>query len=213
MISQASAYNGGAHTLTENVGTGNTVGSLSGEERAIVVGCLLGDGAMRCKTNALLEINHSWAQRNYVDWKYKKLQRLVSTPPSSRKGNGNRIAYRFTTRSVPELTEMYHWFYPEGRKQIPLDLMVEPLNLAIWVMDDGCKSYHAMYLNTQQFTLEEQKLLLAKLVETFGIRGTLNKDKQYARIRISVESVLRLHTIVRPYLLPMFQYKFPLMTP
>ena len=168
---------------------------------------------MRCKTNALLEINHSWAQRDYVDWKYQKLQRLISTPPKSRKGNGSRIAYRFTTRSVPELTELYHWFYREGKKRVPNDIKLEPLSLAIWVMDDGSKSYRAMYLNTQQFKLEEQNLLLEKLNETFSIRGTLNKDKHYARIRISVESVLQLHMIVKPYILPMFDYKFPLMTP
>ena len=78
MMDLASAYNGEAHTLTESydsIGTGNTVGSLSEEERAIIVGCLLGDGAMRCKTNALLEINHSFAQKDYVDWKYKILSR------------------------------------------------------------------------------------------------------------------------------------------
>ena len=132
------------------------MGSLSGEERAVIVGCLLGDGAMRCKTNALLEVNHSWAQRDYVDWKYCKLQRLVSTPPSSRLGNGIRIAYRFTTRSIPELTELYYQFYADGRKRIPGDLKLEPLSLAVWVMDDGCKSYRAMYLNTQRFSTEEQ---------------------------------------------------------
>jgi hypothetical protein len=37
---------------------GNTVGSLSDEQHFIVVGTLLGDGTMRCKANALLEINH-----------------------------------------------------------------------------------------------------------------------------------------------------------
>ena len=38
---------------------GNTVGSLSDEQHSIVVGTLLGDGAMCCMANALLEINHS----------------------------------------------------------------------------------------------------------------------------------------------------------
>jgi hypothetical protein len=46
---------------------GNTVGSLSEVQHAIVVGTLLGDGAMRCETNALLEVNHSAAQWSYVD--------------------------------------------------------------------------------------------------------------------------------------------------
>ena len=58
---------------------------------------------MRCKTNALLEINHSIDQKDYVDWKYRQLVNLVKTPPKARRGNGKRIAYRFTTLSLPEL--------------------------------------------------------------------------------------------------------------
>jgi hypothetical protein len=37
---------------------GNVVGSLSEVQREVVIGTLLGDGSMRCETNALLEINH-----------------------------------------------------------------------------------------------------------------------------------------------------------
>jgi len=36
----------------------NTVGSLTEEQKSILVGCLLGDGTMRKKKNAHLEINH-----------------------------------------------------------------------------------------------------------------------------------------------------------
>ena len=212
MMYLASAYNGEAHTLTasdDDVRTGNTAGSLSEKERAVIVGSLLGDGAMRCKTNALLEVNHSMAQRDYVDWKYQILHRLVSTPPKSRQGNGKRIAYRFTTRSIPELTVMYQWFYRDGQKRVPSDLSLSPLSLAVWVMDDGSKSHRAMYLNTQQFSMDEQKLLMDKLAQEFGIRSSTNRDKQYTRIRIAVESVQTLYEIVKLELLPMFRYKFP----
>jgi len=44
---------------------GNTVGSLSEVQHSVVVGTLLGDGSMRCKTHALLEINHSAHQRGW----------------------------------------------------------------------------------------------------------------------------------------------------
>src|SRR5436190_24266200 len=98
---------------------GNTVGSLSEVQHAIIIGTLLGDGSMRCKTNALLEINHSVHQRSYVEWKYRQLADLVSTPPRERKGNGNRIAYRFVTRSLPALTPYYRLFYTDGRKSAP----------------------------------------------------------------------------------------------
>jgi recombination protein RecA len=187
----------------------NTVGSLSEEQRSVIIGSLLGDGAMRCKTNALLEVNHCEAQRAYVDWKYQRLVNLVRTPPKARRGNGTRVAYRFVTLSVPELTPFYREFYSGGRKSIPEGLVITPLILAVWFMDDGCKSRRALYLNTQQFATEDQERLVELLSQQWHIKASLNRDKTYARIRISVSSVSRFRDIVVPHLLPGFQYKLP----
>ena len=98
---------------------GNTVGSLTETQRSLIVGTLLGDGAMRCKVNALIEINHSAEQKAYVDWKHQLLAELVGTPPKPRSGNGRRVAYRFTTLSRPELTPYFRAFYPNGKKSCP----------------------------------------------------------------------------------------------
>jgi len=191
---------------------GNTVGSLSEVQRELVLGCLLGDGAMRCKTNALLEINHSFQQRAYVDFKHQHLAPLVRTPPRKRNGNGERIAYRFVTRSLPELTPFYRQFYVGRRKVIP-ELVLAPLTMAVWFMDDGSRSRNAVYLNTQQFDIESQMRLLLLLKEQWGILGRLNKDKCYKRIRLSVESTKRFVQVIEPHLLPEFRYKLPQVTP
>jgi hypothetical protein len=155
---------------------GNAVGSLSEVQHSIIIGTLLGDGSMRCKTNALLEVNHSSHQSSYVLWKYRHLAELVSTPPRLRKGNGDRIACRFVTRSLPVLTPYYRLFYEAGRKRVP-EVELSPLTLAVWFMDDGCRSRNAVYLNTQQFGVEEQRKLLMMLEQQWGIYGTLNRDK------------------------------------
>ncbi|PIP20868.1 MAG: hypothetical protein COX40_02480 [Candidatus Omnitrophica bacterium CG23_combo_of_CG06-09_8_20_14_all_40_11] len=198
------ANNGGTQRLE-----GNTVGSLTERQKAIIVGSLLGDGAMRCKTNALLEINHSIKQRDYVEWKFKELKDMVSTRPHKRFGNAGRIAYRFTTRSLPELTDIYRTFYKRGKKIIPGNLKMHPLSLAVWFMDDGCKSYRALYLNTQKFNVTEQQKLISLLNKQFDIKASLNKDKTYYRLRIAVSSVAQFLSIIKPYLLPMFCYKTP----
>ncbi len=191
---------------------GNTVGSLSEVQRAVIAGSLLGDGAMRCKTNALLEINHSWNQRRYVDWKYRHLADLVRTTPSARHGNGGRVAYRFVTRSLPVLTPYHALFYGRRGKQVP-DLELAPLTLAVWFMDDGCRSRGAVYLNTQQFDDYSQRRLLRLLRTQWGIEGALNRDKTYHRIRLSVAGTVRLAQVIGPLLLPEFRYKLPQVTP
>ncbi len=177
-------------------------------QRSVIVGSLLGDGAMRCKKNALLEVNHCAAQREYVDWKYGVLRNLVRTPPKVRRGNGDREAYRFTTLSLSELTPFYSAFYAENRKVVP-ELELTPLALAVWFMDDGCKSHRAVYLNTQQFDDASQYRLLDILSAQWAIAGKLNRDKHYYRIRIQVESVSRFAQVIGPHLLPAFYYKLP----
>lgn len=209
MFAQASADNGGTllrHTVWR---TGNTVGSLTEAQEALIAGCLLGDGAMRCKTHALLEINHSIDQRAYVEWKYQQLAEFVATPPKSRSAGWQRIAYRFTTRSLPVLTPFYRQFYADGTKQIPEGLKLEPLTMAVWLMDDGAKSYRAVYFNTQKFDRQSQARLIDQLRQQHSIHARLNRDKQYWRLRIAVDSVGRLKELIRPHLLPMFSYKLP----
>ena len=61
MSSKVSAYNGEPLTavLAEHRAEGDTVGSLTGTQRSIIVGSLLGDGAMRCKANYRSSITSS----------------------------------------------------------------------------------------------------------------------------------------------------------
>ena len=162
----------------------NTVGSLTEEQKSILIGTLLGDGTMRIKKNAHLEINHSFNQKVLVDWIFSKFDGFVSTPPKWRKGNGKREAYRFATQKLPIFTPFYNLFYRDGEKFIPENLKLDPLSLAVWFMDDGSKSRSSIYLNTQQFTKDEQLKLIDLLRNQFDIDSTLNKDKIYYRIRI-----------------------------
>lgn len=186
------------------------MGSLSSTQDAIIVGSLLGDGTLRkqgTRINALLEVNHAYKYKEYVDWKYNLLKEFILTPPKHRIGKGNRVAYRFTTRSIPSFTKYYNKFYVNGKKIIPNDLSLSSLALAVWFMDDGCKSRSSLYLNSQQFVLKEQKLLQELLWRSYKIDSSLNRDKQYWRIRITTASTTRMKDIISPYILPCFRYK------
>jgi len=186
------------------------VGSLTSAQDAILIGSLLGDETLRKqdnRKNALLEVNHSYKQKEYVDWKFKNFEEFILTMPKSRKGKGSRTAYRFTTQSLPIFTEYYYKFYSLGKKHIPIDLKLNSLSLAVWFMDDGAKSYSSFYLNTQQFSNSEQIFLLNLLKSTFGIISKLNRDKQYYRLRIDGESSIKMKKIIEPHILPSLKYK------
>jgi len=112
----------------------NTVGSLTQLQKSIIIGCILGDGYLRIfpgRKNALLEINHSLKAKEYVDWKYSALKNVAGSPPKIRKGNGNRLAYRFYTKQLPELTNLLKEFYRNGKKIVPDNLILNPIILSV----------------------------------------------------------------------------------
>lgn len=188
------------------------MGSLTLIQHAVLVGSLLGDGTLRRqkgKLNALFEVNHSAAAKDYVDWKYSIFQEFVITPPRVRKGNDRRVAYRFTTRSLPVFTEYFLRFYRSGKKRVPSNLEgeLDELALAVWFMDDGSRSRSAVYLNTQQFILKDQERLRKLLFCRFGISSNLNRDKQYFRIRLTTEGSSILVKLVKQYVVDFYRYK------
>ena len=190
----------------------NTVGSLAQVQKSIIIGSLLGDGYLRIvpgRKNAFLEVNHSIKEKAYVDWKYQNLKNLVRTPPKSRKGNGERIAYRFFTCQYPELTELYRGFY-QGREKIFPYLELDSLMIAMWFMDDGHKSYRTYYLNTQQFNYLSQKKLIEMLKNQYRIDSSLNRDKKYYRIRIKQNSAKIFYDIISDYVISSMRYKLEL---
>jgi hypothetical protein len=67
------------------------------------------------------------------------LRSIAGSKPKIRKGNGNRIAYRFYTRQHPEITELYRKFYFNREKRIPEDISLDSISMAVWYMDDGSK--------------------------------------------------------------------------
>lgn len=200
---------------------------LSETQRALVIGSILGDGNLRIpgkNKNANFIVDQGKDQKDYVFWKYKIMKEWVLTPPKRvvRIYHKDRTkittSWRFLTIAHPEFTRFYRLFYPHGKKIIPRSitrLLDNSLSLAVWVMDDGCKSGESFFLSTQNFTRQEQEKLIQCLEENFGIKGKINihsywKDKVLYRIRIGSTSLEKLYKIVEPHILLQFRYKFPL---
>ncbi len=188
----------------------NTVGSLTQIQLSVIIGSILGDGYIRIiqgRKDAFLEINHSIKAKDYVDWKYSILKNICVSGPKARIIDERRTAYRFYTKQHGEISALLEKFYRNGKKIIPSSLKLNPIILAVWFMDDGSKSrQYDVYLNTQQFAMNDQKTILAKL-RGLGIKARLNKDKQYYRVRILKESIQKFNQLIHPYIIPSLRYK------
>ena len=200
----------------------NTVGrlkeKLTNEQKSLIIGSILGDGYIRQlpgRADAFLEINHSNKAQQYVDYKYNILKNICESEPKERYTDElkTKKAYRFFTKQNKEITILYNQFYKNNKKIIPRDLELNAMIMAIWYMDDGSKTQNKLnnaniniYLNTQQFSLNDQKYLLF-LLRKIGINARLNKDKIYYRIRILKDSVPVFMQMIDKYIIESMKYK------
>ena len=181
------------------------------KERSIIIGSILGDGAL-VETAAggsyRLQIDHGSAQRAYLWWKYEQLQRWTLSPP---RYQPSTHSWRFRTLSHPLFTELARRFYPNGRKRVPVDIAVDlndPLAVAIWFMDDGCRySQGSLVINTQCFSRTDQKILQRALRMRCGVTATLQRDRERYRLYIPVADAKRFTAYIESYVREELRYK------
>jgi len=79
--------------------------------------------------------------------------------------------------------------------------------LAYWFMDDGCKDRYSYVLNTQCYSLAEQHILADALGRKFKFEVNVHKDRDNYRLYITSKSRDSFTEIVKPFILPSFDYK------
>lgn len=184
---------------------------LHDDEHALIIGCILGDGSLAPTAtgrNYRLQIVQCAEQEIYLRWKYAYLQRWTLSEPAFQRTTNS---WRFRTVSHPSLTRMAERFYVNGKKRVPLNIATDlrnPLTMATWFMDDGCRyPQGSLVLNTQCFDLEDQIILQTALRNCYGISTTLQRNHGRLRIYIPVASAKLLIEHIAPHILPTFDYK------
>ena len=199
----------------------NTVGRqfcISQFQRKIINGCLLGDGRLECRSkkgSARLRIHHGWKQKGFVLWKYKVLKNLVLSPPrrivcwKNPKNNENYYSWYFHTQIIPEFKTLYKTFYYDGKKVLPQNILdlLNPLTLAVWIMDDGCNDKNSLILNTQNYSIKEHYRLQKIFQQKFKAFSTINKDRDKFRLRFNCENAKKLLEIIYPNIISSMKYK------
>lgn len=187
----------------------------------MIVGSLLGDGRLECRSNgthhsktARFRVHHGAKQERYVQWKYEQLKDLVDAPPRSitrfdQKRDAEETSWYFHTRSMPELGVLHEWFYPKGPKCLPVGLeqILTPRMLAIWYMDDGSWTGASCTLSTHSLNAEEQRRTRDILLDQFGVQSTLVKDRHQYKIAIGVRSVSAFMRVIIPHVIAPMSYK------
>lgn len=152
---------------------------------------LLGDMALSKEGNGLARLNfkHKLEDTQYL---FNCINRLERYPEFVQFGDGflqdctvqnpkNGETYKSleaVSLKNEFLTDMYHLWYPNGKKVLPREYVTEHLNeicLAIWYQDDGClKNDSRINLATQGFEQEDNEFLRELLERRFHIKCTVD---------------------------------------
>lgn len=195
---------------------------LTSRQREIIIGNILGDGGVyfpKGGNNAYYYVKQCKEHKEYVHWLFDELKSICPSAVKERKDNKQLYFY---SSPFPELTVLKYLFYSdEGKKIVPTnikDLLISPLSLAVWFMDDGTLDYRlkdhcAFHLCTNCFTREEGNLLVDVLKKNFGIIAsvhyTLCRGKRHTRVYIGAKGRDQFIKLVSPYVLDCFKYKLP----
>lgn len=207
-----------------------SVNSFDQDSLAPIYGMLLGDSHIYSdkRSQGKLRIigSNGEKQLDYLKYKYSLYE------------NGKII--RWKACGYENGLDGYHWFldvdsylsqevrkdwYTTGKKVVSQKVIdkLDNTSLAFWYMDDGCLSYrnpqHTRYfirLNTQSFSYEENQMLSDMLLNKFGVKSKVNKDKiskageRLWRIDISsTEEVDKFAELIAPYVCDSMLYKLP----
>jgi len=194
--------------------------SLTSRQKQILVGSLLGDAHLESRYKlgcATLRIEHSYKQKEYVDWLYSGFKKWVRTLPRKRtrwSWGKKQDKYLFMTYGHKILGEFREIFYRNKKKIVPenIEYHLTPLSLAVWYMDDGSiksRKHKGMFLNTQAFSLSDVKRLQGILRKKFLIENITRKDKSGLQIYILGRSAENFMRLIRPYIIPSMEYKIP----
>ena len=190
-------------------------------QRAIVLGAILGDSQIEMRwKNPRIRFAHSVRQRDYLFWKYSELQSVASSSPILIREKHDMMqkvyeSWQFGTRALSEFGEFWNLFYLNRRKRIPeriSELIVDPLSIAVWYMDDGYKrnDCNAIRLSTDAFSVSDQRRLQLMLIKNFSITSTLHRKGKRWNIYIPHSSAEKFVELVRPYIVPTLEYKIAL---
>jgi len=197
--------------------------SLSNTVIGLVVGTVLGDGYLDCRSqtgSVYLTIWHCPQQRKYLLLKYCLLNQLcVSEPrPTVIKNPFLYTSYSLETICHPDLKKLWELIYIKGKKTVTkevLNLLTVP-GFALWYMDDGFKntnSNHRYGLCTHGFSLEENKLIREHFFKKFQIKTTIlvqrnNKlGKKYYYLHFAKDTVSTFEKLVAPFIIPCMKHK------
>ncbi len=186
--------------------------------KSIIIGLLLSDGWIQKRVywNPRLGFKQSLINFSYLWQVYNELAYLTGSLPVLGKSIiRGKTFYNvsFQTRQLNSLIEIYNLLYisKEGKNikiiKPELILYMDYIVLAHWIQGDGSKRNQGITLCTDNFSLQDIILLINILIIKFDINPTLHKEKNYYRIYINKNDLIKIKPFIKPFFVKHFYIK------
>ena len=198
--------------------------SLSDSCKSILYGTILGNGCMQ-KTkgdiNARLSIRQSLKQKEYFEWKTKKLQEIASTKSvqfssAMKQSFSENSKLIFQSRTLASLTLLYNHMYKQKRLVIRRRWLnqMTALSLTIWWCDKGSliRGGRQGVLCTDSFDEKSVQLLARYLEKVWNIHvrvapirrnrryGVKRRKQEYFRLWFTTQELKKWLCLLMPHI-------------
>lgn len=172
----------------------------------VLTGLMLGDGSLSIRKSCInprLTIRRQISDLPYLQWQFEIFRDLcrdkaITTGSYYDKRYNKYYPYcNLETRYIPAFKEIYHKWYPNGKKIIPLDLKLNPLIIAVWICDDGNVSIKNkqrinIKFHTQGFNINEITYLSSLLDYRYKVKFKIQSVKNNKYIIVGHDHQSRL---------------------
>ena len=179
-----------------------------------MIGTMLGDGGLRYRgKECRLHIKHSLKQLSLVSYKWQIFEPIISMKIrcfSQKVGEKDYNFAEFVTLTHPIFSQYYRLFYKNTKKVVTsaVTKLLDPLALAVWIMDDGSAEYAGLSIQTHSFSKTEVGLLIKVIKKNIGIQTSMRMNKGKYIIYFPFRTLQELKSKLGEFILPEFKYKF-----
>lgn len=178
---------------------------LSERQREVLIGTILGDGYIY--PQGKIQIEQSEKQRDYLCWKYDELRSLVYSPPQfvsryDRRTGKTYQSHRFWIRQY--FRPWREEFYQDKQKVFPYGIVLTPLILAVWYMEDRSYRDYMCTLSTESYNKESLIRIQEALYKHLSINTFIRVN---GKLAVEAKDHKRFFAIMRDFIHPTMHYK------
>lgn len=192
-------------------------------KKSLLIGLILGDGHLNPNSGVALEIEHGNKQQFYIEYKRRLIGKLLNCPSPNVYHNKRKNTYKIS-KGHRYFRVLYKWIYRNKVKKYSSKILsyLTPEAIAIWWMDDGChsicrrKTTGKIMSHKFEWAIYTDEEGTQNIIDYFDktwnihfypIWKTMSDGSKSAKLQCRTREGRKFCDLIRPYILPEFQYK------